>query len=288
MAGIRLWVLTGDKVDTAKNIGFSCRLLVKDGMEIFQYPKEYSDMYQATTQIRDQQQAAIAKNKKTAFLVEGSMLHEIMSKKNKELYSEFSKVALASDVVLCCRVTPIQKQQIVAMVKEEMPKAVTLSIGDGANDVNMITEAHVGVGIKGVEGQQAARAADFAIGEFQILKRLLFFHGRESYRKNSNLVLYNFYKNILLNFPNFWFGYFSWFSGQTAFDEVGYQLFNVFFTSWPILVYAIFDRQTTDTVLLKNPKYYAAGPQRLLFNSSRFWRWFLWAVVYSFFITMLA
>jgi phospholipid-transporting ATPase len=288
MAGIRLWVLTGDKVDTAKNIGFSCRLLVKDGMEIFQYPKEYSDMYQATTQIRDQQQAAIAKNKKTAFLVEGSMLHEIMSKKNKELYSEFSKVALASDVVLCCRVTPIQKQQIVAMVKEEMPKAVTLSIGDGANDVNMITEAHVGVGIKGVEGQQAARAADFAIGEFQILKRLLFFHGRESYRKNSILVLYNFYKNILLNFPNFWFGYFSWFSGQTAFDEVGYQLFNVFFTSWPILVYAIFDRQTTDTVLLKNPKYYAAGPQRLLFNSSRFWRWFLWAVVYSFFITMLA
>ena len=67
----------------------------------------------------------------------------------------------------------------------QRPEAITLSIGDGANDVNMITEAHVGIGIKGLEGQQAARAADFSIGEFRMLKRLLFFHGRESYRLNS-------------------------------------------------------------------------------------------------------
>ena len=129
------------------------------------------------------------------------------------LYKEFVKISLASEVVMCCRVTPKQKQEVVATVKAERPKVVTLSIGDGANDVNMITEAHVGVGIKGVEGQQAARASDFAIGEFKLLQRLMFFHGRESYRKNSNLVLYNFYKNVLLNFPNFWFGYFNVYSG---------------------------------------------------------------------------
>jgi phospholipid-transporting ATPase len=288
MAGIKLWVLTGDKVDTAKNIGFSCKLLVNEGMEIFQYPKNYSDLFQATDQIRNEQQAAKRRKSKTALLVEGAMLETIMSKQHKELYKAFAEIALASDVVLCCRVTPVQKQQIVALVKSELPKAVTLSIGDGANDVNMITEAHVGVGIRGVEGQQAARAADYAIGEFQLLKRLMFFHGRENYRKNSNLVLYNFYKNVLLNFPNFWFGYFNWFSGQTAYDEVGYQLFNLFFTSVPIFIYAIFDRQTTDTVLLKNPKYYGVGPQRLLFNASRFWRWFFWAVFFSFLITMSA
>ena len=86
----------------------------------------------------------------------------------------------------------------------------------------MITEAHVGVGIKGVEGQQAARSADYAIGEFKLLKRLMFWHGREFYRKNSNLVLYNFYKNILLNFPNVFFGYESNWSGSRLYDEVGY------------------------------------------------------------------
>jgi len=79
--------------------------------------------------------------------------------------------------------------------------ASTLAIGDGANDVNMITAAHVGIGIKGLEGQQASRASDYAIGEFKLLRRLLLFHGREAYRRNSRLVCYNFYKNIVLVTP---------------------------------------------------------------------------------------
>jgi len=72
-----------------------------------------------------------------------------------------------------------------------------LAIGDGANDVNMILKAHVGVGIAGREGLQAARAADYAIGQFKFLKTLLFVHGREAYRKNSTLILYNFFKNTV-------------------------------------------------------------------------------------------
>ena len=80
----------------------------------------------------------------------------------------------------------------------------TLAIGDGANDVNMITSAHVGVGIKGLEGQQAARAADYSMGEFKLLRRLLLNHGRECYRRNSRLVCFNFYKNILVVLPQFW------------------------------------------------------------------------------------
>ncbi len=84
-----------------------------------------------------------------------------------------------------------------------MPNIVTLSIGDGANDVNMINAAHIGIGIEGVEGTQAARAADYSIGEFKILKRLLFYWGRESYRRNANLILYNFYKNIIFVMPTF-------------------------------------------------------------------------------------
>lgn len=106
--------------------------------------------------------------------------------------------------VLCCRVSPKQKAEMVNLIKDRNLETVTLAIGDGANDVNMITAAHVGVGILGVEGRQAARASDYSIAQFSFLKRLMFVHGRESYRKNSYVVCYNFYKNVLFVFPQFW------------------------------------------------------------------------------------
>jgi phospholipid-transporting ATPase len=164
---------------------------------------------------------------------------------------------------------------------------VTLSIGDGANDVNMITEAHVGIGIKGLEGQQAARASDFAIGEFKMLKRLMFFHGRESYRKNANLILYNFYKNILLCLPQFWHGFTNWLSGQTMYEGISLQLYNLIYTSAPILLYALFDRQTSDTILVSNPEFYGPGPLSLLFNAKRYVLWIINACIHSFAITVL-
>lgn len=127
------------------------------------------------------------------------------------------ELASYCEAVLCCRVSPKQKQEVVSLVRQQVfrkkfkfnilkkPKVTTLAIGDGANDVNMITAAHVGIGIKGVEGQQAARAADYAIGEFKFLRRLLLYHGREAYRRNSILICYNFYKNIILVMPQFWY-----------------------------------------------------------------------------------
>jgi len=102
-----------------------------------------------------------------------------------------------ADVVLACRVSPKQKADIVQMIREKYPTKTTLSIGDGANDVSMILKAHVGVGILGKEGQQAARSADYAIGQFKFLKPLMFVHGREAYRRNATLVNYNFYKNVV-------------------------------------------------------------------------------------------
>lgn len=117
------------------------------------------------------------------------------------------------DVVLACRVSPKQKSDIVMMIRNRFPTKITLAIGDGANDVSMILKAHVGVGILGREGQQAARSSDFAIGQFKFLKNLLFVHGREAYRKNSYLVLYSFYKNFLYVTTQYWFGFYSAFSG---------------------------------------------------------------------------
>lgn len=116
--------------------------------------------------------------------------------------------------MLCCRVSPRQKAEVVELIKNVKKGVTTLSIGDGANDVSMIAAANIGVGISGLEGQQAARAADYSIGQFRFLKVLLFVHGRECYRRNSYLVIYFFYKNLLLVMPIWIYGYFSLYSGD--------------------------------------------------------------------------
>lgn len=131
------------------------------------------------------------------------------------------------------------------MIRAKHPNAKTLAIGDGANDVNMITAAHVGVGISGLEGQQAARCSDYAIGQFSYLIPLLFKHGREDYRRNSYLVIYMFYKNVMFVFAQFWFGFANVFSGQTLYESTIYQLYNMAFTAFPIMWWAIYDMQYT-------------------------------------------
>lgn len=162
------------------------------------------------------------------------------------------------------------------MVRKYNPTISTLAIGDGANDVSMITAAHVGVGIKGVEGQQASRASDYAVGEFKMLKGLVLVHGRESYRKNSDLVLYNFFKNIVLVFPQFWMSIYNNFSGQTPYDAYIYQLYNVFFTSMPIIIYSVFDQEYSREQLYKNEhKQYSIGLNGERFSTQLFWGWFM-------------
>ena len=108
------------------------------------------------------------------------------------------------------------------MVKNKMSQSTTLSIGDGANDVNMIAAAHVGIGISGLEGQQAAHSSDYAIGQFKYLKQLLFVHGREAYRRNSYLISFMFYKNIIFVFPIFCLGFYSGFSATEIYNDILY------------------------------------------------------------------
>ena len=145
------------------------------------------------------------------------------------------------------------------MIRKEHAEAITLGIGDGANDVNMICEAHVGVGIQGLEGMQAARSSDYAISQFQYLKSLLFFHGREAYRRNAILAIYMFYKNILFVMPQFWYGFTSAFSGQTLYEPIIYQFYNVAFTAFPIIIFAMLDQEFTKKVFLTEPQKYCIG-----------------------------
>lgn len=118
----------------------------------------------------------------------------------------------------------------------------TLAIGDGGNDVNMIKQANVGIGIRGQEGLQAASNADYAIGEFKCLWRLLFVHGRSNCFKLGFFTCYFYFKSAAFALQQFLFAFHSGYSGQTIFDETVFGMYNALFTTFPIVFYAIFDK----------------------------------------------
>ena len=119
--------------------------------------------------------------------------------------------------------------------------AVILAIGDGGNDVSMIMEANIGIGIYGEEGMSAVQASDFAIGEFKLLKRLLFIHGRVNLYRISKMILYFFYKNFVFTLNQFYYAFFSLASGQTFVDDWYITCYNLIFTALPLCITAVTD-----------------------------------------------
>ena len=133
----------------------------------------------------------------------------------RELEELFLDVCSNCRAVLCCRVSPLQKAQVVKLVKTRR-KAVTLAIGDGANDVSMIKAAHIGIGISGLEGRQAVLASDYSIAQFAFLQRLLLVHGRWSYLRMSVFLRWFFYKNFAYAWAQFFFAFFCGFSALVS------------------------------------------------------------------------
>ena len=120
---------------------------------------------------------------------------------SKELKAVFVQILDLCQSVIVCRASPSQKAAVVNLVRANKPDKITLAIGDGANDVNMIKRSHIGIGIFGKEGYQAANNSDYAIGQFRFLRTLMFVHGRyNSYRLSLFLILF-FHKNIAYTFP---------------------------------------------------------------------------------------
>jgi len=249
-------MLTGDKLDTAKNIAISCKLF-KEEMKIFEI-KEHSTSLELRNELTNKLNDDVFEddNIDVGLLIGGEELEKIFA--DTSLLNLFFELSINCLSVVCSRVSPKQKGQLVNLIKST-EKAVTLAIGDGANDVGMINEANVGVGIQGKEGSQAARASDYAIKEFSHLKKLLFFHGRESYRKNSWVILYNFYKNVLLVSPMTFSAFVTFFSGMTTYDPLVYQMMNVIYTSIPPGWFGIFNYEYSPKELMNNPRYYIQG-----------------------------
>ena len=201
-AGIKIWVLTGDRQETAINIGMSCKLISED-MTLLIINEENAAATKVNIEnklMAVRSQAAAAELETLALVIDGKSLTYALE---KDLEKQFLDLAIMCKAVICCRVSPLQKALVVKLVKRNL-KAILLAIGDGANDVSMIQAAHVGVGISGVEGLQAARSADVAIGQFKYLRKLLLVHGAWSYQRISKTILYSFYKNIALYMTQFW------------------------------------------------------------------------------------
>ena len=270
-ADIKIWMLTGDKLSTAYNIGLSCNLINKniktffiEGVEkkvddklnvtnlkeqeqvIINFVKEYKQfigsfengfMFQLNKNIQKDNENL--ESSKFGILVDEKALLTITE--NTEIEKMFLDVAKDAMAVICCRVSPLQKSQVVKLMKNYDKTKITLAIGDGGNDVSMIMEAHIGIGIYGEEGLRAAQSSDYAIGEFQVLRRLLFVHGYLSLMRNSMMIIYFFYKNFVFTVVHFFYGFINNFSGQTIIDDWYITLYNLLFTSIPLAGRCILD-----------------------------------------------
>ena len=334
-AKIKFWVLTGDKMNTAVNIGYSCNLISKE-QQIFKlqlekdknlnvnfesnylinkffsdfnsYLKKLAEKYniipdnspksrRRNSVILDNPDISSNSESVSDENINLALYKTLEQKKYNESYSiiieapilislfqdedqteKFLSICYNSNSVLCCRVSPFQKSQIVQKMKQFSPDSVTLAIGDGSNDVAMIMEANVGIGILGEEGMSASKASDFAIGEFKLLKRLLFFHGRTNLSRISHLILYFFYKNIIFTLSQLFFGPFSLLSGQTIIDDWYITCYNLIFTAIPLSVAALTDVDVEEEDLKGKDMpllYKESRDEKIIFRR----RSFLWTAI---------
>ncbi|OAJ43171.1 hypothetical protein BDEG_26551 [Batrachochytrium dendrobatidis JEL423] len=278
-AGIKLWLLTGDKQETAINIGMSSRL-INTSMRLIVLTASSSreaelEMDKYVKEMHE------APEKTYALVINGDVLTHALAGPHKQ---KLLQIGTKCRSVICTRVTPLQKAMVVRLVRSNLKSAVTLAIGDGANDVSMIQAAHVGVGIMGKEGTQAVRAADFAFGEFRFLERLLSVHGRYNYLRMANLIFYSFYKNIAFITVQWWFGFFNAWSAQVVMEEVFFISFNVVFTSLPPLAYAIYECDVDEDQIEKHPQLYREVRKGMYWNAYKIFSWFFTALLHSVFI----
>ncbi|XP_047381769.1 phospholipid-transporting ATPase FetA-like isoform X2 [Sciurus carolinensis] len=287
-AKIKIWVLTGDKQETAINIAYSCNVFEDEMDGVFMIEGKDSET------ILQELRTARGKMKPES-LLESDPVNIYLKKKPKRTFTmpeeafalegnlelELLRTASLCKGVICCRMTPFQKAQVVELVKR-YKKVVTLAIGDGANDVSMIKAAHIGVGISGQEGMQAMLNSDFAFSQFCYLQRLLLVHGRWSYNRMCKFLSYFFYKNFVFTLVHFWYAFFNGFSAQAVYDTWFITCYNLIYTSLPVLGLSLFEQDVNETWSLHFPELYIPGQHNLYFNKKEFVKCLIHGIYSSF------
>ncbi|KAK2616985.1 drs2 neo1 protein [Conoideocrella luteorostrata] len=278
-ANVKVWMLTGDKRETAINIGHSARVC-KPFSEIYIIDRQHGSLQDTlTTTLNDVGRGMVPHS---VVVVDGQTLATIDA--DDDLAVLFYDLILRVDSVICCRASPSQKANLVKSIRRFVPKSMTLAIGDGANDIGMIQASHVGIGISGREGLQASRISDYSIAQFRFLQQLLFVHGRWNYLRTGKYVLATFWKEIIFFLAQAHFQRFNGYSGTSLFESWSLTVFNSLFTSLPVILLGIFEKDLSAETLLAVPELYTFGQQNRGFSFTQYFGWMLMGVIGSFVI----
>lgn len=300
-ASVVIWMLTGDKRETAVTIAatstlFDPRVDFVDHIDVSNLDpaspeavekvgrdlatiKQHLEDCEAEMQARANDDSANAIEDvlpRCTFVIDGVALNVAM----QHHFQLFLDLSIRVSSAVCCRLTPLQKAMVVRMFQKSSG-LTALAIGDGANDVSMIQEGRVGVGIMGLEGAQAALVADYAIPRFRHLRRLCAVHGRYSLLRNSSCIACSFYKNFILSFVQIIFAFYCGFSGLTLIDGWLLTVYNIFLTSIPPFALGIFEKDLPEQTLVERPHMYPPLAKGLYFNVSVGSRWFVESVLHA-------
>uniref|UniRef100_A0A3Q1CF76 Phospholipid-transporting ATPase n=1 Tax=Amphiprion ocellaris TaxID=80972 RepID=A0A3Q1CF76_AMPOC len=280
-AGIKVWVLTGDKQETAINIAYACKLLHANDQLLTancgsknacaalleELKLEVQCGEGSMTDLTARVESSLGSVAGFILVIDGRTLNWALQ---EELKSNFLELTCRCKAVICCRSTPLQKSQVVQLIRDQLG-VMTLAVGDGANDVSMIQVADVGIGISGQEGMQAVMSSDFAISRFKHLSKLLLVHGHWCYSRLANMILYFIYKNVMYVNLLFWYQFFCGFSGSVMTNSWVLIFFNLIFTSIPPLIYGILDQDTPADTLMEQPELYQAAHTSKVYVPNMFW-----------------
>ncbi|KAI1841589.1 hypothetical protein JX265_004681 [Neoarthrinium moseri] len=268
-ANIKIWMLTGDKRETAINIAHSARIC-RPGSDIFILDSTKGDLETQILGVVEDIQAGCIHS---VVVIDGQTLGVV--EQSSTLKALFYALIPTIDSVICCRASPAQKSSIVKGIRQRVPGALTLAIGDGANDLAMISAAHVGVGISGKEGLQAARVADYAIAQFRFLQRLLLVHGRWNYVRTAKFVLATFWKEMFFYLPTALYQRYNGYTGTSLYESASLTVFNTLFTSLAVIIPGIWEQDLSAQTLLAVPELYVYGQRNTGLNGMKFIGWML-------------
>ncbi|XP_061903145.1 probable phospholipid-transporting ATPase IIB isoform X4 [Entelurus aequoreus] len=242
-AGIKIWMLTGDKLETATCIAKSSHLVSRH-QDIHVFPPVTS-RGEAHLELN-----AFRRKHDCALVISGDSLEVCL----RYYEHEFVELACQCPAVVCCRCSPTQKAQIVTLLQQHTANR-TCAIGDGGNDVSMIQAADCGIGIEGKEGKQASLAADFSITQFKHIGRLLMVHGRNSYKRSAALGQFVMHRGMIISAMQAVFSSIFYFASvplYQGFLMVGYA---TIYTMFPVFS-LVLDQDVKPEMALLYPELY--------------------------------
>lgn len=261
-AGVKIWMLTGDKLETATCIAKSSQLVGRNqSLHILKSVQTRTDAHLELNQFRRKQDCAL--------VVSGESLEVCL-----QYYQfEFMELATQSPAVVCCRCSPTQKAEVVRLIQKHTGKR-TCAVGDGGNDVSMIQQADAGIGIEGREGKQASLAGDFSIPQFKHIAKLLVLHGRRSYKRSAQLSQFVIHRGLIITTMQAIFSavfYMSSVSVYQGFLMVGYA---TIYTMFPVFS-LVLDQDINEKVALRFPELYKDLAKGRSLSYKTFFMWIL-------------